>query len=355
MDDAKLGIRQFPDPLRVLLTILACETGVDGVDVVIGTSSYLREHSHGKDMTSIRTTAIEVINYVKSQGKQIRFSSEDSFRSDLVDLLTIYSAVDQVGVDRVGIADTVHRDAFVSFFLAIKVPRLQLHSHNDTGCAIAREYVKSKYNLHKLKVRLSLLTGIIKYLSKKLTRRSKISSRMQQPSPTEEIDLSTNSPATSLGCRDVGYYHTNHRLTVTEKPRRRSFRVEIDWASLALRNQDILADSKRWNAIKSRADQLGFQMTDDQIKLCTAQLKALADVRRTSIDDADSVIRRFHFNLHNEHEEPLMPGMTTTEQEAFLEAQKSLSNEAEGKRLIDQVDQQAGIPVSKKVRTEVSS
>lgn len=32
---------------------LAVETGVDGLDVVIGTSSYLREHSHGKDMTYI--------------------------------------------------------------------------------------------------------------------------------------------------------------------------------------------------------------------------------------------------------------------------------------------------------------
>jgi len=28
---------------------------------------------------------------------EIRFSSEDSFRSDLVDLLSIYSAVDKVG------------------------------------------------------------------------------------------------------------------------------------------------------------------------------------------------------------------------------------------------------------------
>ena len=37
---------------------MAVETGVDGVDVVIGTSSYLREHSHGKDMTYIRNTAI---------------------------------------------------------------------------------------------------------------------------------------------------------------------------------------------------------------------------------------------------------------------------------------------------------
>lgn len=32
---------------------IAVETGVDGVDVVIGTSSFLREHSHGKDMTYI--------------------------------------------------------------------------------------------------------------------------------------------------------------------------------------------------------------------------------------------------------------------------------------------------------------
>lgn len=65
------------------------------------------QHSHGKDIAYIIRTAIEVIEYVKSQGKEIRFSSEDSFRSDLVDLLAVYSAVDKVGVDRVGIADTV--------------------------------------------------------------------------------------------------------------------------------------------------------------------------------------------------------------------------------------------------------
>jgi len=35
---------------------IAVETGVDGVDVVIGTSSFLREHSHGKDMTWITKT-----------------------------------------------------------------------------------------------------------------------------------------------------------------------------------------------------------------------------------------------------------------------------------------------------------
>jgi homocitrate synthase len=43
----------------------AVEAGVDGVDLVIGTSSFLREYSHGKSMEMIQKTAIEVINYVK--------------------------------------------------------------------------------------------------------------------------------------------------------------------------------------------------------------------------------------------------------------------------------------------------
>ena len=42
---------------------------MDGVDVVIGTSSFLREFSHGKDMAYITKTAIEVIQFVKSKGE----------------------------------------------------------------------------------------------------------------------------------------------------------------------------------------------------------------------------------------------------------------------------------------------
>ena len=38
---------------------------------------------------------------------EVRFSCEDTFRSDRDELLEIYSAVDKLGVDRVGLADTV--------------------------------------------------------------------------------------------------------------------------------------------------------------------------------------------------------------------------------------------------------
>ncbi|EEY17935.1 homocitrate synthase [Verticillium alfalfae VaMs.102] len=125
---------------------LAVETGVDGLDVVIGTSSYLREHSHGKDMTYIINTAIEVIEFVKSKGLEVRFSSEDSFRSNLVDLLSVYSAVDKVGVTRVGIADTVGCASPRQVYDLVRTLRgvvkcdIETHFHDDTGCAVANAY-----------------------------------------------------------------------------------------------------------------------------------------------------------------------------------------------------------------------
>lgn len=69
-----------------------------------------------------------------------------------------------------------------------------------------------------------------------------------------------------------------------------------------------------WNAIKSRVEQLGLKMTDDQVKLVcvepsisaeqtwltchrTQKIKAMADVRPLAIDDTDSIIRSFHLEL----------------------------------------------------------
>ncbi|KAJ6625743.1 hypothetical protein B0H10DRAFT_2000422 [Mycena sp. CBHHK59/15] len=125
---------------------IAVETGVDGVNVVIGTSSFLREFSHGKDMAYITKTAIEVINFVKSKNIEVRFSSEDSFRSDLGDIVSIYQAVDKIGVNRVGIADTVGCANPRQVYDLVRTVRgavgcdIEVHLHNDTGMAIANAY-----------------------------------------------------------------------------------------------------------------------------------------------------------------------------------------------------------------------
>lgn len=352
---------------------IAVETGVDGVDVVIGTSSYLREHSHGKDMTYITKTAVEVIEFVKSRNIEIRFSSEDSFRSDLVDLLSIYSMVDKVGVNRVGIADTVGCASPRQVYDLVRTLRgvvscdIECHFHNDTGCAIAnaycaleagathvdtsvigigerngitplgglmarmivadRDYVKSKYRLEKLKdvedlvaeaVEVNIpfnnyITGFCAFTHKAGIHAKAI---LNNPSTYEIINPS-----------DFGmsrYVHFASRLT-------------------------------GWNAIKSRANQLNIEMTDDQCKACTAKIKAMADVRPLAVDDGDSIIRSFHHNLKHGDNKPLLQSLTEEERRLFEQKEREL--EGVGKRELDDKAREDAIvePLLKKIRGDIAA
>jgi len=348
---------------------LAVETGVDGVDVVIGTSSYLREHSHGKDMTYIKNTAIEVIQFVKSKGKEIRFSSEDSFRSDLVDLLTIYSAVDKVGVGRVGIADTVGCASPRQVYDLVRTLRgvvscdIETHFHNDTGCAIANaycaleagathidtsvigigerngitplgglmarmivaapDYVKSKYKLHKLKEIEDLVAEAV------------------------EINIPFNNYITGF----CAFTHKAgiHAKAILNNPSTYEIINPHDFGME--RYVHFASRLTGWNAIKSRVEQLNLTLTDAQIKVVTQKIKALADVRPIAIDDADSIIRTFHLNLHSENEKPLLPNMTEEEKKKFAKAEKELAGVKEKRALDEQVDKEAEVPRAKKVRT----
>ena len=290
---------------------VAVDTGVDGIDVVIGTSSYLRQFSHGKDIPYIIEQAISVVEFIKSQGIQVRFSTEDSFRSDLVDLLTIYRAVDQIGVNRVGIADTVGvanpRQVYdlVSTLRKLVSCDIEFHGHNDSGCAIANAYcaleagvthvdttvlgigerngitplggliarlystdrsLVTKYNLPMLREVENLVAGIVgidvpfnNYITgfTAFTHKAGIHAKaiLNNPSTYEILD-----PA------DFGltrYVHIAHRLT-------------------------------GWNAVKSRAEQLGLELTDNDLKEATAHIKALADEKPMALEDVDAVLRAWH-------------------------------------------------------------
>ncbi|PFH55900.1 hypothetical protein XA68_17432 [Ophiocordyceps unilateralis] len=297
---------------------LACDCGVHGVDVVIGTSSFLRDHSHGKDMVAITKQALEVIEYIKSRGCEVRFSSEDSFRSDLVDLLQLYRAVDKAGVNRVGVADTVGCATPRQVYDLVRTLRgvvstdIETHFHNDTGCAIAnahaaleagathidtsvlgigerngitplgglmarmivgsRDYVTSRYKLHKLKEIEDLVAESV------------------------QVNIPFNSPITGF----CAFTHKAgiHAKAILNEP---STYEIIDPADFGMsRYVHFMSRLTGWNAIRSRVEQLGLSMTDEQVKLLTSKIKAMADIRPLAIDDTDSIIRSFHLELQDQ-------------------------------------------------------
>ena len=77
----------------------------------------------------------------------------------------------------------------------------------------------------------------------------------------------------------------------------------------------------------------------------------MADVRPIAIDDADSIIRTFHFNLTSDKEHPLLPNLTAEEQAKFEQAQRDLKIGAQKRALDDAAD----APATKKTRSEVTA
>ena len=296
MDDAKLAI----------------DTGVDGIDVVFGTSSYLRDFSHGKSIDQVIEAAIEVIEFIKSQGLEVRFSSEDSFRSDLVDLLRVYRAVDQVGVDRVGIADTVGVANPLQVFEIVKTLRgvvscdIEFHGHDDTGCAIANAWCALDAGATHVDTSvlgigerngITPLGGLIARLY--AHDPEAIRARYDLPLLREienfvaervSIDVPFNNYIT-------GYTAFTHKAGIHAKA------ILNDPSSYEiLRPEDFGLERyvhvahrlTGWNAIRSRAEQLRLELSDDALKEITAHVKALADEKPLSLSDVDALLRHFH-------------------------------------------------------------
>jgi len=121
----------------------AIDTGVRGIGLLFATSRILRESSHGKSIQEIIDAMAPPIQLALSAGLEVRFSAEDTFRTEETDLLAVYRAAEALGVHRVGLADTVGIATPRQVFAAVREVRRNVrcdvgfHGHNDTGCAIA--------------------------------------------------------------------------------------------------------------------------------------------------------------------------------------------------------------------------
>ena len=90
--------------------------------------------------------SVETVEYAKSHGLKIRFTVEDGSRADPKFLLEVCHAIEEAGVDRISLPDTVGimRPIGMHNFVKkvhdeIKVP-LDAHVHNDIGFAVANAF-----------------------------------------------------------------------------------------------------------------------------------------------------------------------------------------------------------------------
>lgn len=294
----------------------AVDAGVRSVGLVVGASSFSSDVSHEKSMEKIQESAVEVIAYLKSQNVETQFSFEDTFRSDLVDLLSLYQAVKEAGADRVGINDIIGGttprlvDDNVRTLRGVINGDIECRFHDETGCAVgnavtaleagathidttvlgigernglvplgafsarmlvaAPEYTKGKYNLKELKALETVVSEAV------------------------NINVPYNNPVTGFSA----FTHKAgiHAKAILNNP---STYEVFDPAEYGIsRNVAINSRVTGWNAVRSRVDQLGLVMTDDEVKAVTAKIKQTADTRPLTIEDTDNILHAFHAELN---------------------------------------------------------
>lgn len=289
----------------------AVETGVDGVNIYMATSSVLRQYSHGKGIDKIIESSKDIIQYAQRHGLEVRFSCEDTFRSDTSDLLKIYKAMDELKVLRVGLADTVGVASPLEVYeLTRQVRRavscdIEFHTHDDTGCCIANAFVAvqggathidtcvlgigERNGITPLGGFLARLYTINKpYITGKYNLKL-VPELERYVAEQVGIDIPFNNYVT--GAAAFTHKAGVHSKAVMQNPE--SYEV-VDPSDFGVSRHVAIAHRLTgWHAVAQRAKYLNISISESSVKKATNYIKNLADTKAVTTEDVDNILRNF--------------------------------------------------------------
>ncbi|MDZ7703739.1 MAG: homocitrate synthase [Trueperaceae bacterium] len=289
---------------------LAVACGVYGVDILFGTSSELRQFSHGRDVAGIIEESRDIISYVKSQGRNVRFSSEDTFRSDKRDLLAVYQAADDAGVDRVGLADTVGIASptqvreLVADVRAVVGCDIEFHGHNDTGCAIANAYEAVRAGATHIDTSIlgigerNGITPLGGFLARMYTTNPQRLQDKYDLAMLPELDrMISRMTGVAIPFNNylTGDYAYNHKAGMHLKA------IYLNPGSYEPIPPEVFGVERRLqigskltgrHAIAQRAQSLGLSLDEATIRAVTQQVKAQADEGELTLAQIDSLLEQ---------------------------------------------------------------
>jgi len=290
----------------------ALDTDVFGLNLFYGTSAELREYSHGRRIDRMLAEALPLIQSIRAAGRYVRFSAEDAFRSDLVDLLTVFDAVVDAGVQRIGLPDTVGIATPRQVEQLVRLCReryphvgIEFHGHNDTGCAVANTFSALEAGADCLDVTvmgigerngIASLSGLIAQLYIHHPELLEAYD-LKQLAPLDmyvseclDLPIPFNMPITAPGA----FTHRAgiHTKAVLRNPRSYEVITPNDFG--LMRRIDIGSRFTGRYAIRHRAAILGFDLSSDEVCRLTQSLKERAESGSLSQEEVDEFIQAWY-------------------------------------------------------------
>lgn len=288
----------------------ALEAGVHGVNLYFGLSPLLRAHGHRRDIDGIIAAAMECAAMVRAAGREVRFGCEDAFRTPEADLLRVCTALDEAGVNRLSLPDTVgvatprRVDEVVRLVRRNVRAGIEFHGHDDSGCAVANANAAVEAGARFVDtcvLGLGERNGI--------TPLGAMMARLYASDPTlvegydlrliPEIDrlvagiVGVEVPFNTVisGAHAFAHAAGAHMAAILREPR--TYEV-FDPAVFGLtRTLHVAHHLTGRHALAERAAALGLRLDGAALERATAEVKDAAGARVLSEDDLDAILRHW--------------------------------------------------------------
>ena len=290
---------------------VAIDTGVQGIGLLFATSRILRESSHGKSIQQIIDAMGPPIEYALKAGLEVRFSAEDTFRSETADLLAVYRAAERMGVHRVGLADTVGIATPRQVYVLVREIRgavgcdIGFHGHNDTGCAIANAFEALRAGATHVdvsvlgigeRVGITPLGGFVARMYSLDPQGVGARYRLGQLRELERlvarvtgVEIPFNNPLTGA----TAYSHKAGMHLKAMLANTGSYEI-IPPEAVGMARQLIVGSRLTGkHAVAYRAREMGLKFGEGELKDITARIKDMADRGQLSAEEIDRVLREW--------------------------------------------------------------
>jgi 2-isopropylmalate synthase len=288
---------------------LVLRTDADWIGIFFSVADKRLEEQFRKDIDQAVSLIQDCVSYAKAHGLQVRYTPEDTVRSDVGKVVRIGRAAREAGADRISVADTTgymtpsRMHAFIAELragLPAGTP-VGVHCHNDLGMAVANSFAAVEAGASVVDVTVNGLgerTGIapLAEMAVALRLRAGVEApwKLERlPGLSELVEGASRIPtwkqAPIVGANAFTHNAGLHVAAVLLNPSH----YESIPAEMVGRQRRLVVDKMAGRpTVKHRLECLGLDASDALVDA------VLAYVKRRGINDAsDDELRRIHEDI----------------------------------------------------------
>ncbi len=286
----------------------AVDNGVDYVHTFIATSEGHMKNKLKMTREQVKARAVDAVEYARSRGVTVEFSCEDGTRTELDFLKEMHVAVQEAGVHKINLPDTVGTmspaamEYLVSEVMKVTKVPLSIHCHDDFGLAVANSMAAVRKGARQVHVCVNglgeragnaaleeVVMSLLAFLNvrtnvdtRKLGMTSRAVARMTGvPVPDTKAIVGNNAFAHESGIHVHG--------VLKDPSTYEAFSPEL----VGMQRNIVMGKHTGAHSVKEKLGEYGVCLPEDMLATVVEKIKTLAESGK-EVDDAELVALALH-------------------------------------------------------------